>query len=300
MKAIIKSLLIVATALFVVGCGGGGTTGSVKEDSLFPTNSRLASPTDDNAQKVADLLFGYNTNRIVPANARKISDAKKFTIFNLLLNNVKEFNSNRDVSKHSRLTDESEYCDSGNLYKETLNDGSVEYRYNNCTQGDFTFNGTIKKHKYDNKLEVNYLTDFTIQDTNGDNIVVKKESSITLELLANGDYKTILNLVTNENGKSSGFENVVFILNIDTSTNSGTMYQTSGNIYINNLNEYVEWDSSYNMENTPLVYDNGTITDGEAHYIMRNATLAIYANGDGTATYDILSKFRYNRGSKII
>lgn len=42
------------------------------------------------------------------------------------------------------------------------------------------------------------------------------------------------------------------------------------------------------MENTPLVYDNGTITDGEAHYIMRNATLAIYANGDGTATYDIL------------
>ncbi len=288
MKTIIKSFLIVATALFVVGCGGGGT-GGISQDRLFPSNSRLASPTDSNAQEVSDLLFGYNTDRIVPANARKVSDSKKFTILNLLLNNVKEFNKNSDLSKHSRLTDESEYCDSGSLYKDTLSNGAVEYRYNNCTQGDFNFNGTVRKHIYNNKLDVNYITDFTVQDLNSDDtIVVKKDSSISLEKLSSGDFRIRLNLITTENGKSSGFENVVFILNFDKETSSGTMYQSSGNIYINNLQEYVKWDSSYNMKNTPLVYDNGTITDGEAHYIMRDATLAIYANGDGTATYDIL------------
>jgi len=288
MKTIIKSFLIVATALFVVGCGGGGT-GSGDKDTLFPSSSRLADANDKNAQEVADLLFGYNTDRIVPASSRKIADGKKFTILNLVLENVKDLKKKSDFSKSSRVTNESDTCDSGSLYKETLSDGSVEFRYNNCVQGDFKFDGTVKKHLDNNKLEVNYVTDFSVQDLYGDNtIVVKKDSSISLEELNNGDYKITLNLVTKENGESSGFENVVFILSYDEDTSSGTMYQSSGNIYINNLQEYVELDSSYNMADTPLVYDNGTIVDGEVHYIMRNATLVISASGDGTANYEIL------------
>jgi len=287
MKTIIKSFLITATALFVVACGGGkgGNIGSGNQDTLFPNSSRLAYANDKNAQEVADLLFGYNTDSIVPANARKIANGKKLSILNLVLENITEFNKSSNLSKSSRLTDESDYCDSGSLYKETLSDGSVEFRFNNCTQGYFKFDGIIRKHRYNNKLVVKYVTDFTVQDLNSDDtIVVKKESSVSLEELGNERYKITLNLVTNQNGKSSGFENVVFIYD----DSEVTMYQKSGNIYINNLQEYVKWDSSYNMAYTPLVYDNGTIIDGEAHYIMRNAKLIIYANGDGTATYNIL------------
>lgn len=279
MKTVIKSFLIVATTLFIVGCGGGGT---VEKDTLFPSSSRLAYANDKNAQEVGDLLFGYNTDRVVPASARKIANDKKFTILNLALENIKEFKKNSNISKHSKLTDESEYCDSGSLYKDTLNDGTIEYRYNNCTNGDFNFDGIIRKHRYNNKLVVNYITDFNIKDLYEDTtIVVKKESSISLEELDNERYKITLNLVTTQNGKSSGFENVVFIYN----DSEVTMYQTAGNIYINNLREYVKWDSSYNMEYTPLVYDDGTIIDGEAHYIMRGTTLIITIN-NGTASYE--------------
>ena len=61
MKTIIKSFFIVATALFVVACGGGGTTGGVEKNELFPSNSRLASPTDDNALKVIAVSYTHLT-----------------------------------------------------------------------------------------------------------------------------------------------------------------------------------------------------------------------------------------------
>ncbi len=63
------------------------------------------------------------------------------------------------------------------------------------------------------------------------------------------------------------------------------MYQTDGNIYIDNLQEYVVFDKNYNMQYTPFVYSDGTIIDGEAHYKMRGTTLIITVN-NGEAAYD--------------
>lgn len=286
MKVILKSFLVVATALFVAGCGGGGNIGAVEEDTLFPSDSRLAYANNENAKEVGELLFGYNTNSLVPANARKIADSKKMTILNLVLDNVKEFKKNQSTLKNNRVTDESDYCDSGSLYKETLNDGTVEFRYDNCTHEGLKYDGIIQKHRYSNKLDINYVTDFIVKDLyDGTTIVVKKESSISLVELDSGDFKITLNLVTAQNGKSSGFENVVFIYN----ASEATMYQRAGNIYINNLQDYVAYDNSYRMKYTPLVYsDDGTIIDGEAHYIMRGATLIIRVDEDGIANYEIL------------
>lgn len=275
---ILKLILLSAASFAIVACGGGGS--QIDRDSLFPSNSYLAYANDKNANELIDLIVGYNTDSILPRTQKKVANTKRLTVLNLIYEKLQDLHKPLDKSK--RLTDYSELCDEGSLYKDVIDANTAEFRYSNCQQGDFVYNGTIREEKSAIKLSVKYLTNFTIRDIYGDrSLEVKRGSSIVSEKLNDEEHKVVLNIVTRQNGKSSGFRDSEFIFN----EVEQTMYQKSGRIYINNLKEYVKYDSSYDMRYTPFVYADGTIVDGEARYIFRDALLDLTIN-NGEAYYE--------------
>lgn len=275
---ILKLILLSAASFAIVACGGGGS--QIDRDSLFPSNSYLAYANDKNANELIDLIVGYNTDSILPRTQKKVANTKRLTVLNLVYEKLQDLHKPLDKSK--RLTDYSELCDEGSLYKDVIDANTAEFRYSNCQQGDFVYNGTIREEKSAIKLSVKYLTNFTIRDIYGNSsLEVKRGSSIVAQKLNDEEHKVVLNIVTRQNGKSSGFRDSEFIFN----ETEQTMYQKSGRIYINNLKEYVKYDSSYDMRYTPFVYADGTIVDGEARYIFRDALLDLTIN-NGEAYYE--------------
>ena len=304
MKTIIKSFLIVATALFVVGCGGGGSgnNGGDKE-ALFPENSKLASPTDDNAVKVIDMLLSYNLDNNTPSLRVTSSDNKKsknnsltsFALSQLKL--VKAKLPNASMKAMKVINDNGQCSNGGRYYKNgeitKANGGEVEYEYNNCKLDDgIVYDGImkVKANNYDydreefTKIDIEYTTDFSVNDGSG-KYTILKGSTISTELLDNGYIKVKTSIVSNKNGEKSGFKNVTFIIE---SYDEGTLlYQTTGRIYINNLKEYVELDRSYDTSETPLEFDSSnSVQNGEVHYLMRSAILKIVIE-NGELSYDI-------------
>lgn len=276
---ILKLLLLTVATFAIVACGGGGGN-PIDRSSLFPSNSYLAYANDENAKELVDLLVGYNTNTLIPKTQKRVANTKRLSVLSLVYKQLEKLD--KSYAKSKRLVDNSELCEDGTLYKNVIDFNTVEFQYNNCLQGDFVYNGTIKEEKTDNKLSIKYVSNFTVSDIYGDNkIEVKKGSTIVAQKLNSSEHKITLNIVTNQNGKSSGFRDSEFIFN----EVEQTMYQRSGRIYINNLKEYVKYDSSYDMSYTPFVYADGTIVDGEARYIFRDALFDLTIN-NGVSNYE--------------
>ena len=274
----LKLILLSAASFAIVACGGGGSP--IDRDSLFPSNSYLAYANDKNANELIDFIFGYNTDSILPRTQKKVANTKRLTVLNFVFEKLKELH--KPLNKSKRLTDYSEICDEGSVYKNAIDANRVELRYINCQQGDFIYNGTLREEKTPTKISDKYLTNFTIRDIyDSSSLIVKRGSSIVSQKLNDEEHKIILNIVTSQNGKSNGFRDSEFIFN----ETEQTMYQISGRIYINNLKEYVKYDSSYDMRYTPFVYADGTIVDGEARYIFRDALLDLTIN-NGEAYYE--------------
>ncbi len=290
MKTVIKGFTVLLFSFIIAGCGGGAGNGSAgnnsssaRAETFFPRDSRLAYANDKNAQEVTNLIIGYNTNDIVPRN-KITGKSAKMSVLKLAISELKEFRKSSSLKKSNKVIDQSDYCESGRLYRDELSDGSIDFEYQNCSRNGFRYDGTVNKHRYGNKLDITYKSSFEIKnESDNSTILVKKDSKISLEQIGDNEFKIYLNLITTQDGKSNGFEHTVFIYEGD--SNNATMYQTDGNIYIDNLQEYVVFDKNYNMQYTPFVYSDGTIIDGEAHYKMRGTTLIITVN-NGEAAFD--------------
>ncbi len=307
MKAIIKSLLIVATALFVVGCGGGGVPGGYSggdKNSLFPSNSHLASPTNNNALSVIDMLLSYNLDnntpslRVVSANStvkKRNSSLATFTISQLKL--VKSKIENKNMKAMKVIKDNGECSNGGRYYKNgeitKANGGEVEYEYRKCKTDDGDiYDGimNVKASNYDydkeefTNIDIKYSTDFSVEDDSG-RYTILKGSTISTKLLDDGRIEVKTTIVSRKNGDKRGFKDVTFIIE---NYNEGTLlYQTTGRIYINNLREYVELDKSYDTSETPLEFDSSnSVQNGEVHYLMKSRVLKIIIE-NGTLDYII-------------
>ena len=291
MKTIIKSFFIAVATLFVVGCGGA--TGDTSQDRLFPSNSRLASPTDDNVLKVIDMLLSYNLDnnapslRVVSANSsikKKNSSLATFEISQLKL--VKSKIENKNMKAMKVIKDSGECSNGGRYYKNgeitKAYGGEVEYEYRNCKTDDGDiYDGTIKvkasNYDYDKEefrnIDIKYSTDFSVEDNSG-RYTILKGSTISTKLLDDGRIEVKTTIVSSKNGEKSGFKDVTFIIE---SYNEGTLlYQTTGRIYINNLREYVALDRSYDTSETPLEFDSSnSVQNGEVHYLMKSRVLKI-------------------------
>jgi len=281
----LKSLTLALAALFAVsGCGGSGGNSSGYEDrGIFPSNSSLSRVSDANANELIDALIGYNTNVMIP-RSKMVDDSKehkKQTIMQLAINEIKTLKSVKSVKAY-RVTDISDdYCDSGELLKDEMDSNEIKYTYNNCLQNGYYYDGVIIRKKNGNKLEIIYDEDFKVDSEYSNSLFIRDSSKIVLEDLGSSRYKIELNIIYSTDGKRAGFKDVVFIYNdIDKS-----MYQTRGRVYLNDLQEYSEYDENYNMRYTPLIYnDDNTIISGEFYYRFRGAYLHVVID-DGVITY---------------
>ena len=278
---VFKSIVVGATILFgFSGCGGGGSSDG--------GGAKLAAPTYENALKVEEAIFSNEINSHT-YRAKELDDKQKANP--LVLNIAKEYIKLDSLNK-PKYRVVSEVCQSGTLDVSVIEESATSktylYRYNNCNDGTKTINGTVKLVLAQKSGDIYYRQIITFQDgyrvvyPNGVNVSIADGGVIDITItnyLSPTNYTFVLNttMKITQNGYSYGYEGMQ--LNYIVDGNSTYWYETAGVIYINNYKEYVLWDKSYDMFNTPFKVDeNGYPISGEARYQMDGAILRIIAD----------------------
>jgi hypothetical protein len=271
--------IILATALFLGGCGDDSPNGNYEEIS-FPSNSTKAPATITNAQKVEAVVTAKDIQNLTGIN--KLSEDSAINTTQLALKSAEIIKDSIEYNKYTQDLG-TESCTNGGTIHTTVSasltstNGAYTTTYNQCNQNGTITNGTIEYTAsltdYANddldSLHIYFITDFTIQDTsNGSVANIKRNSNFTISTLSDR-VKLNVSLQATNGTKYYGQKNATYYI-YDRGNNT-YIYQTQGRIYINNLNNYVDYDTSYNMSQTPFEYDNnGVLISGEAHYLMAN------------------------------
>ena len=316
--------------LGLIGCGGGSSSDNSSSSGVtntsgtnFPTNAVMSEATLENVQKVEDAT-ATNQMSVLPTLNSVESDSKlsiplliKKVSFSVT-KNIK--NSNIENYALNETINESENCSNGGNISITgsgdeSTGGTISVSYNNCIEDDIKMNGSITGtiSNYDSSADdfkdysINFNTDFTVSSTSDISFAtIKKDSNYTMNILSFDEYenankfKLKMSIIATDGTESYGMEDASFIFEeIDYSTVS--MYQTEGKIYINNLTSYVDYDTSYDMSQTPFTFDSyDNILSGESRYNMsNNSKLKIivedneaitYIDVDGDGTYELSEK----------
>lgn len=316
--------IVSALSMGLTGCGGGGGSSSVSTDVstglVFPSNSVLAEPTLVNAQKVRDIVIGDPLDNVPILNS--VNNGSKMNL-ELLSRNVSQMIANdakNNIGTYSlNAVDEfTEYClVSGTIdfyaNGDEINGGYITMTYNDCNNGDDTIiNGSVYMSLSNldttagqfKDMTIKFTTDFTITDLSQVLIAkVIQGSYITMNILTfdiygnPSDFKVSMSVQATDGIEIFGIENAVY--SYETSGTIVVVVQTQGKIYINNLAEYVEYDTTYDMAvaGTPFYYDNGVLQSGEARYIMANGgkmkividngIITTWVDADGDGFYEL-------------
>ena len=300
------SLLYVGLITFgLVGCGGGGGGETLPSTSLsFPSNSVLAEPTIDNGKKVKNSVDTDPSSGLFAMNSVNKKDGLNVA---LLSTNITKNISNKKIKIYS-LNDASpetyECSDSGTYTQDINGDNSKVYAtisYNNCVEDGVTMDGTISATllNYDSinetfqKGSFKFSTDFN-EVVGSETVKIAKNSYINYELLDN-TIKLLLTIIAEDNTQKYGIKDSEYYYT-EESNGDISMYQTKGDLYINNLDSYVTFDKDYNMSATPFIYSNERLISGEARYnmargkvkiIVENGTPKTYIDQDGDGTFEL-------------
>jgi len=310
MDFIKQSVLTLSVAtIFMTGCGS--TTDSISGSStVFPSDATTAEPTVENGEEVRDVVAqDQNLNLSLTSN-----DSQNSNII-LALENI--YKSIEDINGDSTVTravvdSGSNDCPNGGTYKYSVSgsedDAIFSVEYDQCDMYGVFYDGAITMHEksYDESTmsykysETEFVTDFTME-YNGQNMKIYKGGTMDMEVLSTDEYGSInkmklgISMITEVGDKKSGQKDASYIVeNIDSYTSS--MYQTAGRIYINNLESYVDYDTSYDMSQTPFVFNNKVLVSGESHFNMDGGKLKIkvennqarvYVDSDNDGVYEL-------------
>jgi hypothetical protein len=288
----IKSFKVVAVAIFigiVSGCGGGSSSDGA--------SAKLAKATYENAQKVEEAIFSSAVSSHT-YRAKEMSEAKSKAnpfVLDIAKDYVKLLDNS---SKQERVI--SQACSSGSLdvslIDETSSSKTYLYKYDNCNDGVKVINGSVELHLASKHGDLYYVQSIVFKDNysvkypNGAKVSIANGGSIDITITgynSSSDYTFILDttMKITQNGYSYGYDGLE--LHYIVSGSSTYWYQTTGIIYINNYQDYVIWDSSYDMFSTPFKVDsNGYPINGEARYIMDGGVLRIIAD-NGAIVLDL-------------
>lgn len=320
-KSIGLSVAVIATLGFT-GCGGsdGDSSGSSSTSSpsngssgaSFPSNAVVAAPTLENGQEVEKVVAqnqqsAYSINAVNTSNHQNVA---------LTMKTINDKIQKLPLSTYSlnETVNETEQC---------LEGGSVNYNgsgsdtggisltvtFNNCNEYGLTMNGSIfsTASNYNNtfddytKVNTTMLSDFTVSETGFSSKILEGsttniEYSDIVDLYTANKMKLSISAISEINGIQTGQKDAVYFFDTPSYSNS-SMYQTAGKIYINNLNSYVTYDSSYDMSLTPFVFDYYSISSGEARYIMADGgkmrvvaeynEAKTYVDADGDGYYEL-------------
>jgi len=309
--------LVVVSILGFTGCGGGG--GSSPEgtvDLSFPSNAVSAEPTLENGQKVEDATTTNQTSGVpllngVDSNAKLNVGLLGSQLTTSLAKKIKNIDLN--VYSLNEVVDKTSNCSSGGTMHisgngDKTNGGTFTFTANNCIEDNEKTNGSMYA-KISNKdiasnefkdISIKFTTDFTVINLLDNSLAkISKNSYFNINASSfnyNGNlknYKLTMSIIATDGFQKYGIQDAEFYF--FENDNNTSVYQTKGKIYIDNLTSYVNYDTTYDMSQTPFVFDdNDNLISGEGHYNMANngkvkivaesneAKTYVDANGDGT------------------
>ena len=314
----VKVLFASFVVLVFVGCGSSDARNAElpfgSNNIEFPTNAVESDATVENAQKVKEVVAKNQQSSLGRTSTDKVD--KNSVVYNLKKLNDMLRDTKVLPSALNEAVDNTSECSDGGTMKVVgdINPGAnstMTIIYNQCKIAGFSVDGQVveKLSEFDSdnnnykNMDLKFLTDITMIS---DDLYMKisKGSSLLTNIMSfddNGNIKKMkltIDSITQVNAEKSGQDGSVYIFeNLD--NNFLSMYQTEGRIYINNLESFVDYDTSYDMSQTPLVFDEyGVLQDGgEARYnmssggkmkiVVENSTPKVYVDANGDGTYDL-------------
>ena len=299
-KHVKHSMFSIALISGFVGCGSGGSSSSDSNSFSFPSTATESEPTIENGKKVKEVVATnqqstYTINAVESTNSRNIAfDLQEINDIIKQKTTLSDYSLNETVNETESCSDGGtiHYSGSGN----DMDGGTVTNTFKNCKEGGLFINGTIysKIYNYNSVYDeflnedLKFITDTSITI---DNINVKyyKGSTANSEITdfipdEATSMKITINAIAEVNGKKSGQNNSIYYL--DNLTSNPSMYQTQGKIYIDNLNSFVNYDTTYDMSQTPFVFNLTGLLSGEARYNMSSGgKVKIVVESNKTVTY---------------
>ncbi len=313
-----KSLsLLIASALSIgfVGCGGGGSSAPAGSSLAFPSNAVSATPTLDNGKKVKDAVSTNNTTGNPFLNGIAQTSSVNIGLLNSeisqrILEKTKDLNL--QTYALNEVVDETNNCSGGGTihYNGNGNDtngGTITYTFDSCVESNVKLNGSIYASMSNNDgngnfkdLSIKYTTDFTVVSGNFSSTIAKDsyENINVTQYSSYGSlekFKASISLIATTGTQKYGVKDAVYYY----LTNDGqmSMYQTQGKVYIDNLASFVNYDTSYDMSQTPFVFNGSGLASGEAHYNMANSgkvkivaqsgVVKTYVDANNDGTYEL-------------
>jgi hypothetical protein len=309
--------LAIALSLGISGCGGGGGSSSTGDTSglSFPSNAVVAEPTLANGILVEDAVATNQTSGIpllnsVDANSKFNVALLGNEVSSIIATHIKDTNIN-SYSLNETIN-ETVNCSSGGSYSinGTGSDtagGTLTMSFNQCNEGAGIINGSIYASisNYDANVDdykdmsIKFTSDFTM--TTGSTVAKISQNSymnvnvLTFNYGSKATFKLAMSIQATDGTIYFGQKDSIYYFSTDGYNTQ--MYQTQGKVYINNLVSYVDYDTSYDMSQTPFVFNGSSITSGEARYkmsgsgkvkiIVQSNNPITYIDADGDGTYEL-------------
>jgi len=313
----IKSLglsLVVISVVGLTGCGGdSGSSSSGNGTSLsFPSNAVSADATLSNGLEVKDVV-AQNQQDVYSINAVNTSSSKNIV---LSMKKIVDITNEIDTQFYSlnQTVNRTDNCQISGTYNingsgSETGGASVTLTFNQCEMVDeVVMNGKMltSSSQYNDtyggytSIDIKYLSDITIVSPN---INAKIYSGSTQKVnftnitgyYSSNNMNITLSAISEINTVKSGQQNAIYYF--DLSSGQPSMYQTAGKVYINNLDSYVTYDTTYDMSETPFVFSYAGLSDGEARYVMAGGgnvkivaesnVVKTYVDADGDGIYEL-------------
>jgi hypothetical protein len=283
----LKKFVLFITTTLLISCGGGGSSGSGAISSFDTTNAVLMEPTFSNATKLANIVQ-RNPQDQYSLNA--VMDNQGTNILPSIVKMLDTFKETHKTEQYAinRIIKGSEPCEDGGFLTANgsvnSNNGSAVLNYQNCDEGGIVMNGSaiisvweyLEDYDDYSRVSTNFVSDFTMTNNSGEITTILARSSAFINNLDFDYYWGAIEMdmkVTAfyiENGITYGQENSNIYFNRE-NISRPYFYYKSGRFYIDNLEKYAEYDTSYDMSYTPFRLDlDGDLRSGEAWFTMAN------------------------------
>lgn len=309
--------LAIALSLGISGCGGGGGSSSTGDTSglSFPSNAVVAEPTLANGILVEDAVATDQTTGVPLLNSVDVNSKFNVALLgNEVSNTISKHIKDININSYSlnETINETYSCQSGGSY--SVSGSGTQYvsaamtmNFNQCNQGGVISNGSVYASisNYDSNaddykdISIRFTSDFT--GTAGSTVAkISKNSYINVNVLtyaygSKATFKLAMSMQATDGTIYFGQKDSIYYFSTDGYNTQ--MYQTQGKVYINNLVSYVDYDTSYDMSQTPFVFNGSSITSGEARYkmsgsgkvkiIVQSNNPITYIDADGDGTYEL-------------
>ncbi|MCB4744762.1 MAG: hypothetical protein LGB07_03800, partial [Sulfurovum sp.] len=294
--------------------GCGSSSGNDTSSLSFPSDAKVAKPTIENGEKVKKVTT-INQSRAVPGfsssggNVKSHTEklkARKEKMSKEMLAYTQKDTDMQPYASDTEAVSVTEECTGGGTLSYSGNGNlsgaaNLTYAANNCVEGNMKLNGHVhitvsnldENSKNFKDYTIRYITDFTATDLyENSSEKISPDSHMEIHVTKfkiSGEieeYTLGTSIQATKGTEFYGLKDCIF--QVKETNDTEEMYQTTGKVYIDNLDLYVEYDTSYDMSKTPFVFnkDTGELLSGKAIYKMDgNGKVKVVVEGNRKRTY---------------